>query len=379
MPVVRPAQRFALLVLATAFLSTACAGFSSPRGWAPPLVESDLAYLFLDRDELTAVRLDDFGGEALWTFPDGDLEAEKDIDLEAVYGPPLFLGDLIILTGFSGEIVAITQEGRFSPESGSWRQDDIKGNIVGGGVLAGERLIFGTTTERLYVRSTAGGGSVPFWPRDGRRLDGKIWAAPVVKGDTIFVGTMAGKLYAFDLESGDELWDRPFEIEGAIADLSLITADLLFVPTLGKRVALVDTATGLAIHPEFRATNWVWTTPALADGVAYFGDFSGMVYALDITTGRVEWTYDAENKVKARPAIIGDTLVVVDEGGSVHFVDLMRGDRKNLVKLEGAGKVRAPIVEADGFAYIMGTKGRLYRADAETLTVVEREIRGLGS
>ena len=375
----RLARRFAPLLIVAAFVSMACAGFSSPRGWAQPIVESDSAFLFLDKEELTAVQLDEFGGEALWTFPDSDLEAEKDIKFEAVYGPPLFIGQRIIVTGFSGEIVALTADGRFSPDAGSWHQDDIKGNIVGGGLLAGERLIFGTTTSRLYVRSTADGGAVEGWPLDGLRLDGEIWSAPVVQGGTLFVGTMAGKLYAFDIETGGEVWPRPFEIEGAIADLALVAENVLFVPTLARRVALVDTTTGRALHEEFRARDWVWTTPAVANGVAYFGDFGGTVYALDISTGRVGWEYDAENKIKSRPAIVGDTLVVGDEGASVHFVDVDRGTRRNVVKLEGAGKLRAPFLAEGGFVYIIGTDGRLFLADPEALTVVRREIRGLGS
>ncbi len=377
MPAVHRAKLLIPVILAVAFLSSACVGFSEPRGWAEPVFDGDTVYAFVDRDEFVAASLDEFGAEWRWSFPDDDLDAEEEIELEAVYGPPLFAGERIILAGFSGEMVALGTEGRFLLGRGSWHRDDVNGSIVGGATLAGDRFAFGTTEQRFYVRSVEDGGSVPGWPIDGRRLDGEIWSQPVVVGGTLYVGTMDGKLYAFDLESGQELWAEPFDADGAIADLAYIGDGVLFVPTLRGEVWLVDVETGRALRQPFEAEGWVWTRPAVQDGVAYFGDFDDFVYAMDLGTGRTLWTYLAEDKVKAQPVIIGDVLIVGDEGGTVHFVDLATGVRRNAVHLDKAGKIRAGLVEKEGFAWILGTEGRLYRADPETLTVVQREVRGL--
>lgn len=363
------------VILAAALLSSACVGFSEPRGWAEPVFDGDTVYVFVDRDEFAAVTLDEFGGQAQWVFK-GD-ETETEIDLEAVYGPPLFAGDHIILAGFSGEMVALDLEGRYVLGRGSWHRSDVEGSIVGGATLAGDRFAFGTTEQRLYVRSVIDGAGVGAWPTDGLVLDGEVWSQPVVVGNVLYVGTMAGKLYAFDLATGEELWGRPFDADGAIADLAHIGDGVLFVPTLRGRVWLVDAETGAALGDPFEAEGWVWTRPAIRDGVAYFGDFEDLVYAWDMESGRTLWTYEAGNKVKAQGVIIGETLIVGDEGGTVHFVDVATGLRRNAVKLDGAGKIRAGLVEKEGFAWILGTEGRLYRADPETLQVFEREVRGL--
>ena len=365
------------VIIAVAFLASACVGFSEPRGWAAPVFDGDTVYVFVDRDEFAAVALDEFGGQALWVFPDGDLSPEEDIDLEAVYGPPLFANDRIVLAGFSGETVALGGEGRFVPGRGSWHRDDVHGAIVGGATLAGDRFAFGTTEQRLYVRSVVDGAAVPPWPADGLRLDGEIWSQPVAVGGVLYVGTMTGKLYAFDLETGAELWAEPFDADGAIAELAFIGEGTLFAPTLRGEVWLVDAESGRARGDAFRAEGWVWTRPVIRDGVAYFGDFKGFVYAWRMADGRTLWTYDTESKVKAQGVIIGETLIVGDEGGTVHFVDLATGIRRNAVKLDGAGKIRAGLVEKDGFAWVLGTEGKLYRADPETWQVFEREIRGL--
>ena len=379
MPAVRLGKVLLPVILAIAFVSTACVGFSEPRGWAEPVFEGDTVYVFTDREEFVAVTLDDVGGQARWYFPDNDIDAEDDLDLEAVYGPPLFTedGNRIILAAFSGEIVALSRQGRLAPAQGSWNRDDVKGSIVGGAVLAGDVFAFGTTEERFYVRSVVDGGAVPAWPLDGLKLKGEIWSQPVVVGSVLYVPTMDGHLYAFDLETGQELWPEPFDAGGAIPDLAFIEGGVLFVPTLGGEVWLVDAESGQARGDAFQAEGWVWTTPAVRNGVAYFGDFEGFVHAMDLQTGRARWVYETGDKVKAQGVIIDETLIVADEGGSVHFLELATGARQNTVKLDDAGKIRAGLVEKDGFAWVLGTEGKLYWADPQTLTVVESVVRGL--
>ena len=109
----------------------------------------------------------------------------------------------------------------------------------------------------------------------------------------------------------------------------------------------------------------------MADGVAWFGDFGGVVRALDLASGRAMWAYDTESKVKARPVRIGDTLIVGDEKGYVHFLDADTGALRNRNPQSGGGlgKFRADFVERDGFAWMLSTNGRLYRADPEALSV----------
>ena len=163
------------VILAVAFLSSACVGFSEPRGWAEPVFHGDTVYAFVDRDEFVAASLDDFGAEWRWTFPDDDLDAEEEIELEAVYGPPLFAGERIILAGFSGEMVALGTEGRFLLGRGSWHRDDVDGSIVGGATLAATASAR-PRSNASTVRSVRGRASVPGWPIDGRPSMGEIWS-----------------------------------------------------------------------------------------------------------------------------------------------------------------------------------------------------------
>jgi outer membrane protein assembly factor BamB len=42
---------------------------------------------------------------------------------------------------------------------------------------------------------------------------------------------------------------------------------------------------------------WVWGGPALKDGMLYFGDLSGVFYALDAANGKTVWKLDPDTSV----------------------------------------------------------------------------------
>ena len=79
--------------IAILVLSAACVGFASPKGWSPPQFEDGNAFVFLDEGRLYKLDYDETrnGANEIWRFPDDDLyPIEDDIDLKAVYGPPIF-------------------------------------------------------------------------------------------------------------------------------------------------------------------------------------------------------------------------------------------------------------------------------------------------
>ncbi len=229
----------------------------------------------------------------------------------------------------------------------------------------------------MYAVGTENGTLAPGWPEDGLSLGKGIWAPPIIADGRLYIATMDGELYALSPETGAELWTQPFEASsGAIPDLALVNETTLWVPTLGKRVYFVDTETGTEVGTSVETADWVWTRPALADGNAFFGDFGGIVHALDITTYTPLWETGRDEKIKASPVLIGDTLVVADRSPAVIFLDAETGEVRNTVPLPDAGTIRANLIERDGVAYVLTTRGLLFRADPERLTVVQVPIAG---
>jgi outer membrane protein assembly factor BamB len=363
-----------LIVVVFALLATACGGIKNPEGWASPVGQDSTIYYFPRKDRVAALSVEGGFATESWTFPAPGRDDQKELKFKAVYdaaadGTTLYFGS------WDGRVLALdaaTGEVRWTLKS------EIEGGIVGGPIVAGEYIAFGTTDGRFYVRQRSNGAAAPNWPEAGINFPEGIWAAPVYADGVLYFATMGGEVWAYNIDTGRPAWQHPFKTTGAIADLALLGNGRLFVPSFNKNVYLVDAATGRQVGEPFAARDWVWSRPAVANGAIYFGDFSGRVYALDITTLTPKWPspYDSGGRVKAAPVVIGDTLVVANRDSEVHFIDTATGQRLNMVPLSDAGTVRASLLAYDGKALVATTKGRLFLADPERWAVTPLAVAG---
>lgn len=360
----------------------ACVGVTSPDGWAAPVLDGGDLYLTTNKGHLTRVTLTESDtANARWTFPDNDLASDKDIKPEALYGSPVLEDDRVYFATFQAGVFALNaNDGRpIWPLPGETNRNRIDGDLAGGVALADGVLYFGSTEGKLYGWRAADGVAAPGWEVP-RSFGGGIWATPVVRDGVLYVATMRGTLHALNLADGTERWATPFEAGGAIPELVLLDDGNLLATSIDRHVYIVDSATGAEIS-SYRAAEWIWSTPAISDGSLFFGDFGGTVYALDITTSPISqrWTPAelSEDRIKAGIAIVDGVLVIADRNPVVTFVDASNGQVLNTVPIQGSGTVRAGVVTGDGVAYILTTRGNLYRANPANRSVVEIQLSGV--
>lgn len=365
-------------LLAVVFVVTtaACGGVKNPEGWASPVVSDSAIYYFPKKDRLTALSVEADGTvRETWTVPNSTQQDPK-AEFKAVYDA-VEDDENLYFGSWDGALYAIAK----ADGAIRWsRGDRIAGGIVGGPVLAGENIVFGTIDGRVYLLDRETGDTASGWPRGGLSFSKGIYAAPVVSGEVVYVATLAGEVHAYRLADASPVWSQPFKNSGAIADLALIDEDRLFVPGLNKKVTIVSTADGSVTAGPFAIGEWIWSRPAVAGDVVYFGDFGGNVHALDITTGQDVWPpYDAGARIKSAPVIIGDVLIVATRDPEVHFIDRKSGQMKNSVPLlDDSGSVRAALVVRDGKALVATTKGKLFEADPARLAVTPLTIVSVG-
>src|SRR6185312_3578318 len=169
------------LLALIALLATACVGTESPQGWAAPVFDGNTVYFMPNKDRLAAANLaaDGSSAQITWNFPDKNNTADKDVQLQAVYGQPVIDGNRIYFTSFSGGVFALDKA------SGRplWRmKDELSGNVAGGLAVGDKLLAFGTTDGHLYVVNKGDKTPAPGWPADGQKFGDGIWAAPIIKG-----------------------------------------------------------------------------------------------------------------------------------------------------------------------------------------------------
>jgi outer membrane protein assembly factor BamB len=251
---------------------------------------------------------------------------------------------------------------------------------------------------------------------DARDLDG-IYGPPVLSGDgrTIFIGDYNGFIYAFRTE-GANLAERPnaekpraaaLKLEGPViggltyneasdtllvtsgphlysvsaADLErrigdsgvavnavrLFTADdnIWGAPTLSGGNVLIASLDGslYAVDASSGALQWTFTddgafasSPTIVDGNALVGGFGTELYAVDASTGRSEWSFKAGNWIWSRPAVVGNQVYVGDFEGNFYALDAASGTLAWTLTLD-RGPIRASPVLSGGRLIVATTEG----------------------
>ncbi len=88
-------------------------------------------------------------------------------------------------------------------------------------------------------------------------------------------------------------------------------------------------AFGLPIEERwrFRTGDFVASSPAVADGLAYCGARDGNLYCLDAETGVLRWRYTTGGRVESSPCVHGSRVFVGSHDGSVYAFDARSGRR----------------------------------------------------
>lgn len=217
-------------------------------------------------------------------------------------------------------------------------------------------------------------GPPPTWQT---RLNGQIFASPVIFDGKVYLGTTGGVFNALDAKEGKILWSftagRPiFGSARVTADAVYFTCDNGYLFRLrrddGKeawRYDLGDERVSRVIgHPEVFDWDWHGPTPEIADGVIYVGAGDGGFHAVDAATGARRWRYTATAKVRGGAAVSGGRVVF---GSADHFVyALDRATGKELWKHDtGAGIEDRPLV-AGSKVFVGNRGGGLYALDLAT-------------
>jgi outer membrane protein assembly factor BamB len=189
-----------------------------------------------------------------------------------------------------------------------------------------------------------------------------VYATPVIAEDTVYVAGYSGQVYALDLESGEEVWDQPFEsVDPVIAGLTL-GGSTLYVATDAGAVIALDVAEGSEID-RFNGGDGVWGAPWLADGVLYVPSVGGVLYALDAVTLDVVWSFRTNHGLVSDPVLTDGTVLVGGIDRELHAVDAESGDEAWSYKADNWFWGR-PLVD-NGTVYAPNLDGKLFALSLE--------------
>lgn len=220
---------------------------------------------------------------------------------------------------------------------------------------------------------------------------GQVISSPAVANGVVYIASTNGDLYAVDLESGAQKW----KLELGVRATSSPAVENGIIYLESGRFYAVDAATGKLkwkfltegerrfagkhLHgsepaAEFMpdAFDFYLSSPAIWNGVVYFGSGDGNVYALDAATGTLKWKFHTGDVVHASPAISDGTLFIGSWDSYFYALDAASGKEKWRFKtgedheIYNQVGIQSSAAVMDGIVYFGCRDSNLYALDART-------------
>jgi outer membrane protein assembly factor BamB len=201
---------------------------------------------------------------------------------------------------------------------------------------------------------------------------------PVVAYGRLFVATNLGAVYAISAKSGKRAW--VYRSGRCQAASPAVNAHLVYVTFLNRPPCNTERSgvdgEVVAFYAGSGDVRWrrkigpSESSPLVAEGRVYLGDWNGKVYALSANTGAVVWTFQTDGKVKGAVTLSGNQLYV---GSYDHHVYALSARTGKLLWKAGAqerlghrGTFYSTPAAAYGRVYVGSTDGKLYSFGAQS-------------
>ena len=281
-------------------------------------------------------------------------------------------------------------------------RDQNNPNFFPRGSAVADGRVFVTVNDSGLIKNMGTGFIYALNAENGQFLwrqqiaDAPSHSLPLVIKEKVFIGDDSGTLNALDATTGKILWQKKLVGDGEIHSSPAYADGLIFIGTEGdaryhehpphpSSMFALKPSSGevvwqFPIDYTQGGTNLIHATPAISDGVVYFGSENGYFYALKTSDGQLVW----KKQIAVGGMMVG-TSSAAGLGDSKVFVGLWSGKFLALnqktgetvweFSYEGKGTDSSPVV-ADGKVCLGAHEGYFYCLDAETGKVLWQENFG---
>lgn len=189
---------------------------------------------------------------------------------------------------------------------------------------------------------------------------------PLVAANFVIAGFDNGKVAAYDLQSGQKLWEVVLALPSGNSDLEQIVDVDGRMKLLGNALfatSLNGSTVGINLESGKQVWSNAFSSPTGLDASS-FGLFSsddeGNLWAFDPQTGNPAWSLDdLKGRQPSVPMVLNNTtLVVTDVKGNIHFINTEDAKFKARQKGDPKGYSSAPVVSGNS-VYLFGKSGLL--------------------
>jgi outer membrane protein assembly factor BamB len=120
----------------------------------------------------------------------------------------------------------------------------------------------------------------------------------------------------------------------------------------------------LSQYWRYETGDFVWSSPAVVDGVVFVGSFDGTLSALNATTGARLWQRKTGGSIWSSPAVVDGVVFVGSDDGNLYALNASTGAK--LWSYATGGVLDSSPAVANGVVYVGGSHGTVYALDAST-------------
>jgi eukaryotic-like serine/threonine-protein kinase len=295
-----------------------------------------------------------------------------------IYASPAVQGQVVYVGGTDFKIYGYTFVDNAFREDPEWlypRQGTMSGAIIGGIIVANDRVYFATSDGMVYALNANG-----LYKEWTYKIDSKIWSAPVVDGNILYIGSLDKKIYALNATDGTKLWE--YEAGGAISSTPIVYDNKVYIGDYDRQFYALDAKSGNLvwkfpsdIQNADNPQNWFWAKPVIVNSIIYAPCLDGNVYALDASNGNLVHKFEFGDSISSSPVVISNSVVVATsvatsqaskQMGKVYIINTLDKSQKELDSF--AEGINAPLFVNGDVVYVHTTKDNLYGINILTKT-----------
>ena len=233
--------------------------------------------------------------------------------------------------------------------------------------ISGDTAYVGTMSGTVYALSASTGQTI--WTFE---TGTKIFTTPTVTNNIVYVGDVDSWIYyALNAQDGSLIWS--FKTGGGTFSSVTVANNIAYIGSTDRNMYALNANTGASIW-NFTTIGEIRDSPAVVDGVIYFGCFSGSsdvgsgrLYALNADTGKEIWsvpTQDSDTYSNSSPSVADGAVYV----GSTdhHLYAFHTSDGSQIWSFPTPGKVSSSPAVYNGIVYVGCESGDFYAVNAAT-------------
>lgn len=205
------------------------------------------------------------------------------------------------------------------------------------------------------------------WTYDSQipRLTLRGTSAPIVAANLTIAGFANGKLVALRNDTGAQVWERRVVVPTGQSELERII-DIDAKPLFSNGVIYIVSYQGRLVAVNAQDSKIIWAQDvssyqSLASGFGniYVSESNGFIQAFDQRSSASVWRQTAlEYRETTAPVAFGNTVVVGDYAGYLHFMSQIDGHFVSRYQVDSSG-IRGDMRAIDDTLYVLTNGGRL--------------------